>query len=87
MVIEHFKDGDAAAVYKRFADKGRMLPPGLKYLDNWVASSADRCFQLMETEEATLFETWIAECRDIVDFEVIPVVSSAETRSRLESAP
>jgi hypothetical protein len=76
MVIENYVGG-AAAVYARARDQGRMLPNGLHYLDSWVdADSRDRCFQLMETDDATLFEEWIARWSDLVTFEVIPVVSS-----------
>ena len=49
MVIERFKNRDAAtAVYKRFAERGRMLPEGLKYIDSWVEEDFGRCFQLMD---------------------------------------
>jgi len=78
MVIEQFKRGDSAAVYERFHKNGRMLPEGLSYLDSWVDLNSGRCFQLMETENPQLFDTWIACWSDLVQFEVIPVVTSAE---------
>jgi hypothetical protein len=53
-----------------------MLPDGLKYLDSWVEENLDRCFQLMETDDAKLFKQWIACWQDLVDFEVIPVINS-----------
>ena len=78
MVIERFKSPDAAtAVYERFAARGRMLPEGLHYIDSWVEGNLDRCFQLMETADAKLFDQWIANWSDLVEFEVIPVTSSA----------
>lgn len=80
MVIEHFKNRDAAPIYKRFGEKGRMLPEGLKYIDSWVEPNFDRCFQLMETRDPALFELWIDNWRDLADFEVVPVVTSAEAR-------
>jgi hypothetical protein len=77
MVIERFKSRDAAtAVYERFAERGRMLPPGLIYIDSWIEETLDRCFQLMETDDIQLFEKWIACWSDLVDFEVIPVTNS-----------
>ena len=77
MVIERFKSRDAAtAVYKRFAERGRMLPEGLKYIDSWVEEDFGRCFQLMETDDPKLFDEWISCWSDLVDFEVIPVNSS-----------
>jgi hypothetical protein len=84
MVIERFKNRDAAPVYKRFAERGRMMPDGLKYIDSWVEKNFDRCFQLMETEDPALFQDWIDNWKDLVDFEVLPVVSSAEANTLLK---
>jgi Protein of unknown function (DUF3303) len=78
MVIETYKHGPAP-VYARAAERGRILPPGLEYVESWVDErTLGRCFQLMETERPELFDQWIAEWSDLVDFEVVPVISSAE---------
>ena len=82
MVIEHFKNRDAAAVYKRFQERGRMTPDGLNYVDSWVETNFDRCFQLMETDDQRLFEQWIAQWNDLVEFEVIEVITSKEAVAR-----
>jgi hypothetical protein len=84
IVIERFKHGDAAPVYRRFHEQGRMLPEGLKYLQSWTSQSLDRCFQLMETDDARLFELWIARWDDLVDFEIVPVLSIAECGMRID---
>ena len=78
MVIETFRPGKAAAVYERFREKGRMLPGGLHYVHSWVSLDRTRCFQLMETENPTLFRKWAERWEDLVEFEVIPVVSPEE---------
>jgi hypothetical protein len=78
MVIEHFRNRDAVAVYRRFHEQGRMMPEGLKYVESWVEPNFDRCFQLMESDNPRLFEEWMAHWQDLVEFEVIPVVSSRE---------
>ena len=78
MVIERFKNRDAAPVYKRFREHGRMAPDGLKYIDSWVETNFDRCFQLMECDDAELFQEWIAHWKDLVDFEVVEVVTSTQ---------
>ena len=78
MVIEHFKDRNPAPVYKRFADKGRMAPDGLNYVNSWIEAGMDRCFQVMETDDPMLLQEWISKWNDLVDFEVVPVVTSAE---------
>ena len=59
-------------------EQGRMMPEGLKYVDSWIEQNFDRCFQVMECEGPKLFEPWIAKWRDLMDFEIVPVVSSKE---------
>lgn len=79
MVVERFKDGKAKEVYRRLQEKGRMMPEGLKYVDSWVEVNFDRCFQLMECDDARLFQQWIVQWQDLGEFEIIPVVPSRET--------
>jgi len=83
MVIENFRNCDAAPVYRRFRERGRLAPPGLSYVSSWVTERMDRCYQLMETEDPLLLEQWIANWSDIVDFEVYPVISSKEASEKI----
>ena len=83
MVVEHFKDGDPGPVYRRFRERGRLAPEGLTYIDSWVDVTLERCYQLMETDDRALLDQWIANWSDIVDFEVIPVMSSAEAAAKI----
>ncbi len=78
MVIEHFREGDALPVYRRFRDRGRLAPEGLRYVTSWVTGDLRRCFQVMECEDPALLAQWTARWEDLVDFEVIPVITSAE---------
>jgi Protein of unknown function (DUF3303) len=78
MVIERYKNRDAAAVYKRFRERGRMAPEGLKYIDSWVETNFDRCFQLMECDDKKLFHEWIANWKDLVEFEIVEVKTSQQ---------
>lgn len=78
MVIERYKDGKAAEVYRRFREQGRMMPEGLRYVESWVEADFGRCFQLMECDDEGLFQTWVARWQDLVDFEIVPVVGSKE---------
>jgi hypothetical protein len=78
MVIERFRDGDAVPVYRRFRDRGRLAPDGLVYVSSWVDDELRICFQVMETDDRALLDAWISNWADIVDFEIIPVVTSAE---------
>jgi hypothetical protein len=83
MVIEHFKGADAVPVYRRFRDRGRLAPQGLRYVSSWVDTTFERCYQLMETDDPRLLDDWIAHWSDIVDFEVHPVITSAEAAERI----
>ena len=47
---------------------------------SWVADDLTRCFQLMESDDAALFARWIANWDDLVEFEIVPVVSSQEAK-------
>ena len=71
MVIEHFAPHAKDKVYERFHAKGRMLPDGLIYVDSWLEKDGDRCFQLMETNDRALFESWTDNWKDLVSFEII----------------
>ena len=81
MVVERFTQG-ARPVYERAAEHGRMLPPGLAYVDSWVDEGLARCFQLVETDDPALFDSWIAAWSDLAEFEVVPVIGSAEAAER-----
>ncbi|MBZ5534740.1 MAG: DUF3303 domain-containing protein [Acidobacteriia bacterium] len=78
MVVENFRGGDPVPVYRRFRERGRLAPVGLRYIDSWVAADFSRCYQLMECEDRRLFEHWISHWEDIVQFEIVPVVTSPE---------
>jgi hypothetical protein len=85
MLVEHFKDGDPVPIYRRLRDRGRGVPAGLVYVGSWVDDRFERCFQLMEAAERRPLDEWIAAWSDLVDFEVFPVVSSAEAAARIAS--
>ncbi len=78
VIIEKFRGGDPIPVYRRFRDRGRLAPDGLRYVASWVTEDLTRCYQVMECDERRLLDEWIANWRDIVDFEVIPAMTSAE---------
>ena len=85
MVIENFRNQDARPIYRRLRDKGRMTPEGVTFLDSWVAADLSRCFQLMECEEVALFQRWVAEWCDLVEIEIVPVVTGKETAEALSA--
>ena len=78
MVIEHFRAGGAPEVYERFRERGRMAPEGLRYVASWVDLDFHRCFQVMETDDESLFTEWTKNWADLMEFEIIPVRTSAD---------
>lgn len=78
MVVERFKDAGAVGVYRRAKEQGRMLPDGLEYVSSWIDVDFTVCFQLMKTDDENLLEQWTSKWSDLVDFEIIPVRTSAE---------
>ena len=83
MVIETFRQADPAPVYRRFRDHGRLAPDGLTYVASWVDDCFQRCFQLMETDDRTLLDEWMAHWHDLVEFEVHAVMTSKEAAERI----
>lgn len=86
MVVEHFRNGDAAPVYARFRARGRLAPARLRYIDSWVTEDLTRCYQLMECDDPALLDEWIRAWTDLVEFEVHPVITSAEAQARVASS-
>jgi hypothetical protein len=84
MVIERFKDRDAKAVYRRLRAQGRGAPDGLRYVGSWIEANFERCFQLMECDDARLLQQWVVFWGDLVEFEIVAVVPSTETRETIE---
>jgi hypothetical protein len=76
MVVEQFKD--APAIYERLREKGRMMPDGLKYVSSWIDHDFKTCWQLMETDNPALFERWTENWQDLMEFEIVPIRTSAE---------
>jgi hypothetical protein len=83
MIIERYRNGDPKPVYDRFRARGRLAPDGLRYVGSWVTHDLALCYQVMECEDRALLDQWIAAWRDIVDFDVIPVFTSAEAAARV----
>ncbi|MFN7923033.1 MAG: DUF3303 family protein [Bryobacteraceae bacterium] len=83
MVIENFKGGDAVPVYRRFRDRGRMAPEGVTYVSSRVDAELTRCFQLMETHDRGLLDSRVANWSDLVDFEIVPVMTSKDAADQV----
>jgi hypothetical protein len=77
MVIERFRPGRAPDVYRRFRDRGRLAPEGLRYVSSWVDLKFERCFQVMEADSETLFREWTLSWEDLIEFEIVAVRTSS----------
>ena len=85
MIVEYFRNGDAVPVYRRFKESGRLAPDGLTYVSSWVAENLAICYQLMETSDRALLDEWMQNWKDLVEFEVHPVITSQEAAQRVAS--
>jgi uncharacterized protein DUF3303 len=81
MILERFRNSDPVPVYRRLRDRGRLVPAGLQYIDSWVTTDLTRCFQVMACADRTQLDAWMAEWSDLIDFDVIPVITSADARA------
>jgi hypothetical protein len=84
MIIERFRHRDPLPIYRRLRDNGRQVPDGLRYVSSWIEMNFERCFQVMECDDPALLQRWIAQWTDLMDFEVVPVWTSAQTRAAVE---
>lgn len=85
MVVETFRNQNVKAVYRRFRDRGRMLPEGLEFVGSWVTADCGRCFQLVQCDDVILLQKWVAEASDLVEFEIVPVTPGKDTAAALAS--
>ena len=83
LIIEDYREGDPVAVYRRLRDQGRQAPDGLTYVASWVTDDLARCYQVMECSDRGLIDEWIARWADLVQFEVVPVITSSEASARV----
>jgi uncharacterized protein (UPF0332 family) len=83
MIIEKFHEGKIKALYQRFEEKGRMLPDGVNYLNSWINEAVTMCYQLMETDSVEKLQLWIDQWNDLADFEIVPVITSAEAKKKV----
>jgi len=83
MIVERFHSQKIKSLYQRFDEKGRLLPKGVVYLNSWIDERVETCFQLMESESLEALEEWTDRWKDFADFEIIPVISSAEAKQKV----
>lgn len=85
MVIERFRPGKVKALYERFDQKGRMMPEGVTYINSWINEEVSVCYQVMEASSHEKLMDWISNWNDIVDFEIVPVITSAQAKAKVFS--
>jgi len=83
MIVEQFRNGDAVPIYRRFRERGRMEPDGVRYISSWVTEDMRRCFQVMEAESRGQLDQWMDRWKDLVQFDVVPVITSAQAVERI----
>ncbi len=83
MIVEHFRGGDALPAYRRFRERGRLAPEGLRYISSWVTDDYRRCFQVLECDDRQLLQEWMANWQDLIEFEVVRVSTSADAAAAI----
>lgn len=83
MIIEKFHAGKVKSLYKRFEEKGRMMPDGVTYINSWITEDVTTCFQVMEADTFEKLNEWISNWNDLADFEIIPVLISPQAKEKV----
>lgn len=83
MIIERFYPNKVKELYKRFEEKGRMMPDGVNYINSWIDEEVSTCYQVMESSSEEKLQEWINHWNDLADFEIIPVITSAEAKEKV----
>jgi hypothetical protein len=86
MIIERFRQGKIMEMYKRFEEKGRLMPDGLNYIGSWITEDVGVCYQAMETDDIDKLHQWINNWNDLVEFEIIPVITSQQAKEKVFQA-
>lgn len=58
-----------------------MAPEGLRYVSSWVTEDLAMCYQVMECDDPAALDAWMSYWRDLADFEVVPVITSADAQA------
>ncbi|MBL0358660.1 MAG: DUF3303 family protein [Chitinophagaceae bacterium] len=85
MVIERFRPGKIKALYQRFEERGRMMPEGVTYINSWINEEVTVCYQVMEAASLEKLNEWISNWNDMVDFEIVPVITSVQAKAKVFS--
>jgi hypothetical protein len=87
MIVEKFREGKLKNIYQRFAERGRGMPEGLTYVNSWITEDLSTCYQVMETDNFHTLGQWMECWKDLVDFEVAPVITSREAKAKVDAQP
>ncbi len=82
LIIETFHKGKVKALYQRFAEKGRMMPEGVEYINSWTDEAIEVCYQIMKSDSLEKLQEWVSYWSDLADFQIIPVLTSAEAKEK-----
>jgi len=85
MIIERFHPGNEKKIYRRFEERGRMFPDGVSYINSWITEDVSTCYQVMEADTEEKIHQWILNWNDLADFEIIPVITSAQAKEKVFS--
>ena len=82
LIIVRFRDRDPLPVYQRFRAPDPGMLEGLRVVASWITTDSTRCYQIMEAASRGVLFRWMARWSDLMDFEIIPVLASAQVPGR-----
>lgn len=83
MIIENFHPDKVKELYKRVEEKGRMMPEGVRYINSWIDENVKTCYQVMESDSEEKIKEWVNNWKDLADFQIIPVITSAQAKEKI----
>ena len=87
VVIERFRGTSVSEAYWRFKEHGRLAPAELKTLGSWVTADLSRCFQIVETEDPSCIQRWVANWVDLIEFEIFPATDGSVVAQLFTDGP
>jgi len=85
MIIYTYEPDKRAEVIKRRAEKGAMVPEGMKVIGDWSTTGGGRVFKLVDMEDPRLGLAASAAWNDLGKVESIPVMPTEEVMKLLSS--
>jgi len=85
MTVYTYEPGNREAVIKKRAEKGGLVPPGVKVVGEWSAVGAGRVFRLVEATDVPALLAAVHPWADLGKVESYPVMPVDDVIKLLKS--